>query len=612
MAKELSYEELLKKISELENELKSTKKYGLVWDKEDTKEDVVLKCENEIPVLVQDKRKKIICNSGENNILIEGDNYHALTALNFIAKESIDIIYIDPPYNTGNKSKDGGFKYNDIFIDKENAYRHSTWLSYIQKRLLLSKKLMTEKGVIFISIDDNEVFNLKILCDAIFGEKNFLGNIIQNKGNAQNDAKNIQKNHDYILVYCKKREYRVGSDGKLKETSLISLPAIDEKEIFMDEQGRYYYEGSGLLTGSSPTLRERPNLGYTIYFNPNTKHIIGIHDYDVEKVYYSDDENVVYQDRMDLLNNGYVKIRPPKKGRFLGRWTWGIEKFNSESYKILITKNFSVKTKVFVEEKSVIKKGKKMFYQKKYRTNNLKSIYDFSSSKGTDTLQKILPDCDFNNPKNLDMIKMFIESINNKNARVLDFFAGSGTTGQAVMELNKEDGGQRRFILCTNNENNICSDVTYPRLKTVVTGIRPDGSKYSDGLPNNLYYFKTDFVQDENNTEQARYCLVEKVDGLLCIAENIFDEVERNNYSSHFTSNDRHLFIYNDYYSEGKFNEFKNMVLNTNGEKIVYVYSSDNNVDENLFEDKSIIIKPIPMKIYEIYKEIVEGIKRGE
>lgn len=612
MEEKMSKEELIGRIKELEFELKTSKKYGLVWDKENTKEDVVLKCENEIPVLTQDKSKKILLNTGENNILIEGDNYHALTALNFIAKESIDIIYIDPPYNTGNKSKDGGFKYNDIFIDKENAYRHSTWLSYIQKRLLLSKKLMTEKGVIFISIDDNEVFNLKILCDAIFGEKNFLGNIIQNKGNAQNDAKNIQKNHDYILVYCKKREYKVGSDGKLKETSLISLPAIDEKEVFMDEEGRYYYEGSGLLTGSSPTLRERPNLGYTIYFNPNTKHIIGIHDYDVEKVYYSDDENVVYQDRMDLLNNGYVKIRPPKKGRFLGRWTWGIEKFNSESYKILITKNFSVKTKVFVEEKSVIKKGKKMFYQKTYRTNNLKSIYDFSSSKGTDTLQKILPDCDFNNPKNLDMIKMFIESINNKNARVLDFFAGSGTTGQAVMELNKEDGGHRRFILCTNNENNICTDVTYPRLKTVITGIRADGSKYSDGLPNNLYYFKSDFVKDENNTEQARYCLVEKVDGLLCIAENVFDEVERNNYSSHYVSKDKHLFIYSDYYSKEKFNEFKNRVMNAKGDKVVYVYSSDNNVDETLFEDKTIQLKTIPMKIYEIYKGIVEEIKRGE
>ena len=127
-----------------------------------------------------------------------------------------------------------------------------------------------------------------------------------------------------------------------------------------------------------------------------------------------------------------------------------------------------------------------------------------------------------------------------------------------------------------------------------------------------MYYFKTDFVRDEDNTEQAKYSLVEKADGLLCIAENIFDEVERNEYSSHYASKDRHLFIFNDYYSEEKFKEFRNRVLNANGTKVVYIYSSDNNVDTNLINDNRVVIKPIPSKIYEIYKEIVEGIKRGD
>lgn len=210
------------------------------------------------------------------------------------------------------------------------------------------------------------------------------------------------------------------------------------------------------------------------------------------------------------------------------------------------------------------------------------------------------------------MIKFIIESINNKGAIVLDFFAGSGTTGQAVLELNKEDGGHRKFILCTNNENNICTDVTYPRLKTVITGIRPDGTKYSDGLPANLYYFKTDFIEDQANTEQARYNLVEKVDSLLCIAEDVMEEVERNDYSSHFINGDKHLFIYNDYYNETKFDEFKQRVLSATGQKIVYVYASDNSIDETLIEGNDIELKPIPSKIYEIYKEIVEDIKRGE
>jgi len=180
------------------------------------------------------------------------------------------------------------------------------------------------------------------------------------------------------------------------------------------------------------------------------------------------------------------------------------------------------------------------------------------------------------------------------------------------MELNNEDGGKRRFILCTNNENNICDDITYPRLKTVITGVRKDKSKYSEGLKENLFYFKTTFIKNEINVEQSKYNLVEKVDSLLCIKEDIFNEIERNNYSSHFSSNDKHLFIYNDFYNEVNFTEFKKRVLNAKGIKIVYIYSIDNNIDESLFEDKDVFVKPIPSKIYEIYKEIVEEIKRGE
>lgn len=171
---EYNIEQLLKKINELETELKTSKKYGLVWDKENTKEDVVIKCKKNIPILEQDKSKKIICGD-DNNIIIEGDNYHVLTSLNFIAKESVDIVYIDPPYNTGHED----FIYNDNYVDKEDGFKHSKWLSFIKVRLELAKNLLKDNGVIFISIDDNEVFNLKLLCDSIFGEVNFLGCITQ-------------------------------------------------------------------------------------------------------------------------------------------------------------------------------------------------------------------------------------------------------------------------------------------------------------------------------------------------------------------------------------------------------------------------------------------------
>lgn len=604
-------EELLKKINELTAELNAAKKYGLVWDKENTKENVVQLCENNIPYL-KAIDSYTVKNGALNNILIQGDNYHSLLSLSFTMSESIDLIYIDPPYNTGNKAKDGGFKYNDQFVEKENAFRHSKWLTMMKRRLELARKLLSEFGVIFISIDDNELFNLKILCDSIFGEQNFLGNIIQNKGNAQNDAKNIQKNHDYILCYCKKKKYTTGSDGKLKEVPLINAEAEDEKEVFIDEDGQYYYLGSGLLTGSSPTLRERIKLGYTIYFNPKTGEKIAVHDYDEQKVYESDDEKYVYTDDLALIRKGFVKIRPPKKNGKLGRWTWSLEKFNNESNKIFITDKLAVRTKVFIDKEKAVKKGKKLTYLRKYRTQNIKSFYDFPSSAGTEALNEVLPGNDFNNPKNLQMMKFLINSIDRKNIKILDFFAGSGTTGHATLELNKEDGGSRTFILCTNNENNICQDTTYPRIKTVIKGLRPDGSKYSDGIDANLYFFETDFMSDEANTEQAKYNLVEKVDSLLCIKENIFDLEERTDFSSHYKQNNRHLFIYNDYFNEAKFSLFKNNVLKCDGEKIVYIYSSDNNVDETLFIESDIQVKPIPAKIYEIYKEIVEGIKRGE
>lgn len=603
-----SHEELIKYIEELQSQLKN-EKYGLYWDKSIEEEYAVSKIKDMIPVFLCDKNRLIQCGD-INNFLIDGDNLHSLISLNFVMQDSIDLIYIDPPYNTGHED----FRYNDNYVDKEDGFRHSKWLSFIKIRLELAKELLKEHGVIFISIDDNEVFNLKLLCDSIFGENNFLGCVTQNKGNAQNDAKNIQKNNDYLLVYCKKRLF-VSLGGKIKEQTLISKEKRDEKEVFVDENNLYFYKGSGLVTGSAPTLKERPNLGYTIYYNPVTKDKVAVHDYDIEKALVSNDEEYVYTDDKDLINKGYIKIRPPKKNNKLGRWTWSLENFNKQKDKILITDNNVPIIKMFVEREKCYKKNGVLIFDKIGRTENIKSILDFSSSQGTVALNNILGESnEFNNPKNVEMLKFIIEAINNKSAVVLDFFAGSGTTGQAVLELNKEDGGNRRFILCTNNENNICTDVTYPRLKTVITGIRPDETKYSDGIPANLIYYKTDFIKDSNNTDQAKYCLVEKVDELLCICEDIFIQLERNDYSSHYVSNDesRHMFIYSDYYNETKFKEFKQRVLSTSGTKVVYIFSSDNNVDETLFEGiKDVEVKPIPSKIYEIYKEIVEDIKRG-
>ena len=542
-------EKLLKQISELEAELKTAKKYGLTWDKENTKEDVVLKCQEFIPVLVQDKTKKILC-SGQNHILIEGDNYHALTSLNFIYKESIDFIYIDPPYNTGHED----FCYNDKFVNEDDGYRHSKWLSLMQKRLNLAKELLKREGVIFISIDDIELANLTLLCDSIFGERNHIATMIwKSKSGGANDSASIATDHEYILAYCKNSAYaKIFNDMGAKVTTSYNQE---------DENGRYALD-----------RLDKQSLGY----------------------HESLDFPIIGPDGREYR---VIHKNPNKKQ---ARWRWGKETVE-QRYNELVFKWPYVYTKNY--EKKTGQTPRSILFEDRFGRTRTGST-DLRDVIGTQNI--------FTYPKPVSLLKYLVEIGCPKNGIVLDFFAGSGTTGQAVMELNKEDGGSRRFILCTNNENNICEGVTYPRLNTVISGKRPDGSKYSDGLDANLYYFNTDFIKDENNTEQAKYNLVEKVDALLCIAENVFEEKERNDYSSHFVSENKHLFIYNDYYNAQKFEEFKNRVLSATGEKIVYVYSSDNNVDDSLIQGADVVIKPIPSKIYEIYKEIVEDIKRDE
>ena len=445
----------------------------------------------------------------------------------------------------------------------------------MELRLKLAKELLSDNGAIFISIDEHEFCQLKLLCDQIFGENNFVECFTRNSSSGEKTSiYNINTNQDYVLFYVKKSIYF--KDHKLikgvkKNFAEYTNPDNDpngpwkkDSLIIKIDGGRY---GFARYPITNPYTGE-------IYLPP-----VALDETDRKQWHY------VKETFDKLVENGQV-----------------------------------------VFEKTKDYKGKYGFYIKKYLkdvtndTSNISSLFlldsQYQNANGTRMLKKIFNKNNvFPYSKPVSLVKSLIDLINKKDVIVLDFFAGSGTTGQAVLELNKEDGGNRRFILCTNNENNICTDVTYPRLKTVITGVRPDGTKYSDGIPANLIYYKTDFIKDSNNTDQAKYCLVEKVDELLCISEDIFIQLERNDYSSHYVSNDktRHMFIYSDYYNEIKFKEFKQRVLNASGTKVVYIFSSDNNVDETLFEGiKNVEVKPIPSKIYEIYKEIVEDIKRGQ
>lgn len=466
---------LLSYLSDLEKDVNG-KKYGLVFEEHREEIDEVL--DTHTPVLTEEK-DLFIDNGGQMNFLIEGDNLASLKLLEKTHKGKIDLIYIDPPYNTGNKD----FIYDDIFVDSEDSFKHSKWVSFMSERLTIAKKLLSNEGAIFIQIDDNEQAPLKLLCDDVFGADNFMGIIIQNKMNAKNDTVNIQKNHEYILAYRKKNLY---NGSRIKPTLL----QIKEKyRPAVKEGDRYYYIGDAITTrGEGGTLNARPNLGYTIYYNPNTDDKIAIADYDAELARTSNSIEEIYSHNESLIEKGYIPILPPKVRGKLGCWTWSLEKFNSETDNIIITgkrSNFSVKKRTFIPAESVIEQNGQLFYISIEQSNS-RSIVDYSTNDGTNVLTGIMGiRATFSNPKNLDLIEYLVSLKQGKNNIILDFFAGSGTTGHAVMKLNAEDGGNRKFILCTNNENNICRDVTYERIKRVID---------KEGYAASLKYYKVDYV----------------------------------------------------------------------------------------------------------------------
>lgn len=460
---EYTHEELIEYIKKL----KKQKRFGLVW--EDKPENVVRECEAKLPVVKEVEGKAIENAPGEpTNIIIEGDNYHALSVLNYTHAGKIDVIYIDPPYNTGNKD----FIYNDCYVDKEDTFRHSKWLSFMEKRLRLAKNLLADDGIIFISIDDNEQADLKLLCDSVLGEDNFLSTIIWRKNNdeVRKNTSKILVLNEYIICYQKKNLFK-GLFVPSKIPNEMSNPDNDPR-------GNWFNANI-----SNPVKNPKEKNVYTV----------NIKGFDITRRWFKDKEVV----KKWIDDN---KIYLPIKNGVLG----------------------VPRLKMFLED----------FVGKKNVANNF--IVDYSTTDGRIDLETVLGAGLFTYPKPVGLIKLLLEYVSSKNALVLDFFAGSGTTGQAVMELNKEDGGHRQFILVTNNEANgqadagaegIAEKVTYPRIKTVITGIRPDGTKYSDGIPANLRYFKTDFVEKGKTTDDTREALITECCDMIRIRENAFEHI---------------------------------------------------------------------------------------
>lgn len=424
-------------IGEIEKELKA-KKYGLVWEEHEEAVDVQMK--TQIPVFTEIKEKEICADeNGAYNFLLEGDNLHSLYLLEKTHRGKIDVIYIDPPYNTGKKDD---FRYNDAFVVKEDTFRHSKWLSFMAERLKIARKLLSSNGAIFISIDDDEQAALKMLCDDIFGQQNFVASVIwEKKFSPQNDAKWLSDNHDFILVYAANKE--VWKPNLLKRTEEMNARYSNPDN---DPRGPW--------TSSDFSVRTFSESGYYPITTPSGKVI-----YPADSRCWSTNEETFKKLAKDN------RIWFGTKGSNVPR----IKTYLSEVQQGVVCKTIWTRNEVGDSQEG---------------TRDLKVLFD---GKGV-----------FKSPKPVRLIERILKLASKEDSIVLDFFAGSGTTGQAVIELNKQDGGHRRFILCTNNENGICEEVTYQRLKTVITGKRADDSEYSEGIPANLKYFKTDFVDKDS------------------------------------------------------------------------------------------------------------------
>ena len=447
-----------------------TKKYGLVW--EDHKEPIEELLETHDVILEEVKEREI--KSGEGNspqhLLIEGDNYESLTYLkqDFLGK--VNVIYIDPPYNTKNK-----FKYSD------NYGHHSKWLSFMEKRLKLAKDLMSEDGVIFISIDDNEMAHLKLLCDEVFGYENSIATLpwVSNLKGRPLD-KYFSGVHEYVLIYAK-------NEKKIKfDKLLVTDEKVLKKYEFQDDFS-FYKKGHNFLNSDSKfNIKTRPNLVYSIYINKQTLEVTCVD----EK--YTDENGDLILDEFNHFGENYYKIIPPvrKTNKLRGCWRWQIETF-LEKYSTEIIFSEVEKGKLFIKDRLSVDGVKKtlpksIIYEKNINTN-----------AGTNLLTSILGDKMFDSPKPVELLNYLLKLVPSKDFLILDFFAGSGTTGHAVLELNKEDGGKRQFVLCTNNENNICEEITYQRLKKVVEGYTTHKGKVVEGIPANLTYYKTKLVSKE-------------------------------------------------------------------------------------------------------------------
>lgn len=468
---------LLAYLSELEKDV-GAKKYGLVFEEHREEIDEVLSTHT--PVLTEDG-SLFIDNGGQMNFLIEGDNLASLQLLEKTHKGKIDLIYIDPPYNTGNRD----FIYDDAFVDKTDLFSHSKWLSFIERRLRLAKKLLSASGAIFISIDDNEEAALKLLCDDIFGENCFVANISwQRTYSIRNDSKGIPLEVEHILVYSKSESWQ---PNKLPRTA-----KMDASYSNPDGDRCAWMSGSPIASDAKTHQGmvyaiQHPLTGKLLYPNV-TAHWR-----------YSQEQMLEYM-------NGWCEYTlrdlhdEEKRAEICGV---SVDEVRKDVKAIVLAKSFEEsyeKAKIVLDNgpwpRFYFTNGGKGGIRRKVYADSVggriaTNYWMYDEVGHTDEAKKELKaifdgNIPFDTPKPIRLLDRILHIGSQDDSIILDFFAGSGSTAQAVMNYNAtNEGSNRRFILCTNNENNICREVTYERIKRVID---------KEGYAASLKYFKVDYI----------------------------------------------------------------------------------------------------------------------
>lgn len=557
----------------LVNLVNTKKKYGLVW--EDKPEDVEEQLRENLPVLKEVKDKAII--NGEevpNHILIEGDNLHALTALTFTHEGKIDVIYIDPPYNTGSKED---FHYNDNYVDKEDAFRHSKWLSFMQRRLKLAKVLLKEDGVIFCSIGDDEISQLTLLFNEIFFEDNKLGVISRLAKPADDQGNFFSSSKDYVVAYTKS----VDKLSNFKDS--VNVDLFKKVEDEGPRSGEKYRDDVAFYQAS---LGVRPNLRYYVLC-PDGSLVIP-------------PGNIFPKEHQD----GAQAIPESDEDKC---WRWSQEKYFNDKHLLVFKK--SNKTPLVDQFGN---QAKWNVYTKSYLNDRSEKgasprdhLDQFINRKGADLIKQY--DIKFSYSKPFELIEHLIKITNkDKCTTILDFFAGSGTTLHSVLSLNASDNGYRKCILITNNENNICKDVTYPRCQRILRSYINQKGKEMPYFPkNNLRFFKSEFFSREPSLKNKRE-LTRLATELLCIKEDCYTEQKLNiNQARLFVNSEVKLLIL---FDDHVIPQAVDLIKETGAAEFkVYVFSMGSDPYTEDFAEvlDRVTLCALPDAIYKVYQNVL-------